>query len=543
MLTLIDIKNLAVIEGQTINFGPGLNVISGETGAGKSIILEALELILGGRGSSELLRAGAEKWEVQSAFDVSNLPVAVKEEFPDFIESDELIISRNQNAQGKTRIYINGHLAALHQLEALTARIVNICRQGQQIKLLDSAMHLDLIDSYAGLDKQLSGYKAGYLAYQELSHKVEKLRSSSQNREARFLELSEEIKELSSIKLRAGMRQALEDAVLKQSNSEKILATYQDFRKAMDEGVSPAVDGLKLILRDLQKLAPDLQATKSAELDDYLYNLDTEIKKYVSRVTIDEEKLAELRDELAEVARLERKYRLNDAGLVELLAKLKLELAELDADTGVPELEKQLANQKTLLLKQAQEISKLRKAAAIKLAKEVIKELSELNLNNSQFEGQFKLTELSPNGIDLMEFMISTNKGEPLKPLKKVASGGELSRIMLVLKKLLNENSGVNVLIFDEVDTGISGSVARAVGEKLKSLSKNSQVICITHLPQVASLADQHFLVEKNSDQRTVTSVRELNMSERVEELARMISGKKISDTARATALELLQNN
>ena len=547
MLIELDIKNLAIIDSQKIHFGSGLNVISGETGAGKSIILEALQLILGGRANSDLIRTGEDSWQVQALFDIRYLTKDERSILPDFIEAEEqeLIISRSLNNQGKSKIYVNGQIANLTILNNAVSNILNICSQGQQVQLLDPEFHLQLIDNYADLGSELLVYRKVYFELKELKVEIEKIEEQLNNSKQRTEELELIVKELSGVKLRAGLRDELQAKVNKFASAEKILLLSQDVNSILnsDNGIFSSFSALKSILTDLEKKDSNIknisELFESSNIN--MSEFDQAFNSYLASFDLDEESLNSLREDLAEIARLERKYKLNDGDLVVLLQKSQQELNALNSPEDFKKLYDRQNDLEGKIKDLAEKLKSKRLTASKKLAKEVIQELKELNLKDVNFEVSFTDCEINQNGNTKIEFLISTNKGEPLKAIKKVASGGELSRIMLVLKKILNENSGVNVLVFDEVDSGVSGSVARAVGEKLKDLSKSSQVLCITHLPQVASLADHHFLVEKSNDKvRTTTSIKELTKSERIEEVARMLSGHNITNTSRETAKELL---
>ena len=544
MLCELEIKNLAIIESQSISFSPGLNVISGETGAGKSIILEALQLVLGQRANSELIRTGAENWEVQASFDISKINESIKLGLPDFVDGDELLVFRSLNKSARAKIYVNGHLSSLSILNNTTSHFINICSQGQQIQLLNPDYHLTLVDNYAELKDELTKYKAKYYQYKEMSSEIQRLEEEANNSEIRLEELNDIIKDLTSVKIHSGIRASLQEEVEKISNSEKVFIIYQEIKELLnnDGGLLEQLITLRSLLNDLKRKEASSNKVVS-QFETAKINFDefeNELESYISSFNLDEEKLDSLRDHLAEVARFERKYKTNDEGLVLLLEKSQQELEVMSSPDGLAKLKEKFAKLEQEVDKLANKLLDKRKKSAKEISKMAVQELEELNLKDVSFVVNFTETELNSNGNTKVEFLISTNKGEPEKSLKKVASGGELSRIMLVLKKILNENSGVNVLVFDEVDSGVSGSVARAVGEKLKALSQNSQVICITHLPQVASLADHHYLVEKTADERTITQIRGLNKEERIEEIARMLSGHNITETSRASARELI---
>lgn len=546
MLTDLQISNFAIISGQTVSFGPGLNVISGETGAGKSIILQAIELILGGRASAQAVREGTEALEVQAVFDLSTLPREVRAELPEYIQGDDLVVSRTVTESGKGKVFINGKLASVSLLTEVVGKIVSLCKQGQQMRLLDRGFHTEIVDLYGGLGELRDRYRVAYDKWSEESDRLTDLEKRVSEGEARREELIDRIKELSRIPLRAGLRDELEGRVKLLKNSGRVLESYQRASEALSDEPG-ALSLLRLAATEIEKIHqhdPNLAGlAKNIEaLYTELLEVDREVSRRAGQVSVDDQELEKVEGELAELARLQRKYRADDSGLVALFSDYQKELSLI----GDSEALKKIRRQVEALHKEAQtlagELSSERHKVAAKLSKLVEPELHELNMPGARLGAQFTATPLGAHGLETLELMIATNKGEPLKPLRQVASGGELSRILLVLKKVLQERSGIHVLIFDEIDAGVSGGVARAVGEKLKALAKHSQVLCITHLPQIASLADKHLLVEKQVGKRTVSVVRELSREEKIDEIARMLAGYQITAASRESARELLSS-
>ncbi|NLF24061.1 MAG: DNA repair protein RecN [Deltaproteobacteria bacterium] len=544
MLCDLSISNFALIEKQTVSFGEGLNVISGETGAGKSMVLQALELILGGRPKGNQVRTGSEGWEIQALFALSGLPEKIRNELPDIAAGDELLVSRSMNLSGRGKVFINGQLGSVSLLEEICKKIINICGQGQHVRLLDARYHLELIDGFAGNESLLAKYEEAYDSWKAAAEQFSEIQKKAEGAAARRSELEGIVVELEGAAPRAGLRQELEDEVKRMANAEGILLSG----RIINEGINAeggALAGVQAILGEvlrLSKLDPGCgevrELCEAAKTN--LEECDRVLSQRLAAVEVSEEELESLRERLAEIARLERKFRTNDEGLVEVLEESRRELALLEDPLSLAELKKEVDQKFTVVTGLGEDLSKKRKQAALGLTSAAQQELAELNLKDARMEVEFCEGDFGPGGKDQVQFLVSTNKGEPLRPLKEVASGGELSRIMLVLKKVLREKSGVNVLVFDEVDAGVSGGVARAVGEKLKSLAQQSQVICITHLAQVASLADHHFLVQKESGKRTVASIRELDHKEKVEEVARMLSGHKVTEASRQSARELM---
>ncbi|MDC0357916.1 DNA repair protein RecN [Oligoflexia bacterium] len=547
MLCELNISNFVIIENQTISFGDGLNVISGETGSGKSIVLQALELILGGRSKPRYIRKGADSWEIQALFRLDNIPRHIFDELPDIVRHDELVVSRSMNSAGRGKVYINGRLGTVSLLEEITRKIINICSQGQHVRLLDPKYHLELVDGFAGCREVLERYQDLYRDWKEADSYLQQLREKAEQNLLRRAELEFLVEELGAINLYPGVRQGLEAEVQKNSNAEALIRSANNISEQCNEesGLFANLGSIGSELGELEKVDGEgiseiLELFHSAQAQ--LQELDGSLNDYVSKIDINEAKLEELRERLAELARLERKYKTDDEGLQKLLELAQAELVLFDNVENIDALAKEVEQKLAKAAQCAKELTRLRKAAARRLASSVQAELGELNMIDAQLSNTFEKCELGPKGQDRVEICIATNKGEPARPLRQIASGGELSRIMLVLKKVLREQSGVNVLIFDEVDSGVSGPVARAVGHKLKALAEQSQVVCITHLAQVASLAKHHFLVDKKVGARTKSVISELTEQEKVDEIARMLAGYKITSASRESARELLSS-
>ena len=544
MLSELEINNFAIIEQQAVTFGPGLNVISGETGAGKSILLQALELILGGRARNDLIRAGSSSCEVRAVFDLSRLSRAARGELPEIVEGEELLVTRIFSGDGRSKVFINGHLGTLAVLEGITQRLVNVCGQGHFVRLLEPRYHLELVDGFAEDAALLNSYKAAFDAWSNAERRLREIENSLADGARRRAQLSEVLEELEKVKLWPGCRLELEAKVKKLSSSEELRAISLSLSEAVggEDGILTKLGSLGSTFGDLKKVDGDtaelcgLFASAKTELDE----LGRLLEAYHDTVNVDEEELARLREELAEVARLERRFRTNDAGLIELLERSRQELSLLQDDNIIETLRVEVQDLFTKVSELGERLSAERVRAGKQLAKAVELELAELAMTGAKLSLKQEGVEFGPNGKDKVEILIASNKGEPLRPLRQVASGGELSRVMLVLKKVLRDRTGVNVLVFDEVDSGVSGGVARAVGDKLKTLANYSQVLCITHLPQIASLADKHLLVEKVVGKRAVSEVREIQGEDRVEEIARMLAGYKVTESTRQSARELL---
>lgn len=545
MLSELVIRNFAIIDEQSITFKPGLNVLSGETGAGKSIILSALEMILGGKPRAQFVRSGCDTAEVQALFSLEQLPQSARELLPDLAREDELVVTRTLSAAGRGKVYLNGRLATVGMLGEIVSRLVNVCGQNQHVRLLDTQYHRELLDGFAAHDRLLNDYRGAYREWRDLSAHLKDVEENLARNADRRAELETLVEELSAVGLRPGLRDELEGQISKLANAEQIIRGASAVTEAVEREGGPLeqLNALESELRALERLDPGLSVLSGAFFDAVaaLEQFNTDLGRYVLGVELNEEQLENLRERLATLARLSRKHRCNESGLEDLFNQAQRELTMLEQAIDIDGLRERARAADGALQRKAGELSTSRRAAGKALVRSAQQELRELALIDARFAVNVESETPAADGADRVEFMISTNKGEPPRALRQVASGGELSRIMLVLKKVLRERSGVSVLVFDEVDSGVSGSVARAVGEKLRAIAEDSQVICITHLPQVASLANAHFLVEKNSSgARTVSRIRELTGEERVEEIARMLAGFKITAASRASARELL---
>lgn len=546
MLRELEIKNFALIEHVRVGFGPGLNVLSGETGAGKSILLLALQLVLGAKAHNKFLRSGADHWEVQALFDIRELPGEIRKQLPDIAaEGEELAVFRSGNAQGKGKVYINGMLASLSLLQDISSRLIAICSQSEHLALLHSRFHLSLLDSYARHEEILQRYEELYSQKEILRKEMANREAQHVSRERRMLELEDMLRELREIPLQAGLRRSWESEISRLTSAEKLTRQCQEVRDfyTQDQGLEDMHRRLAQHVQALSKLDPALQQSLLPICDALQISAQeilVEVQRYAAHIEIDEETLELRREQLSKLARLERKYGRNDAELASYGDELEQELHLGTQESRLETLRQDYEQLSAQLQDQAARLGQSRRDAAKKLKAAVRRELRDVNMTEALFDVAFTEKECERDGADKVEFLLSANRGEKPRPLQDIASGGELSRMTLVLKKILRDQSSVNVLVFDEIDTGISGAVARAVGQKLKALASGSQVLCISHLAQVASLADQHFLVRKSSGERTVTDIQPLSRAERVEEIARMLSGSRITDASRISAEELL---
>lgn len=560
MITELTIRNFAIIEEISINFEEGLTVLTGETGAGKSIIIDAVQLLAGGRGSIQYIRHGEKKAELEALFTLTDKKHKIYElgkQFGISISDDMLILQRTITDQGKSICRVNGKLVTLAILREFGKSLIDIHSQHETQSLMDKDNHLQLLDYYAyeALKDTKTNYKVLYKKYMDLREDLKKLTRNEQELSHRLDLLQFQKKEIEEANLLPKEDQSLEEERKKLANFEKIFLSVQTAynalygeRKGLD-WLNEARSGL-----DENKSVDDFIKSKSKKLDEAYFlieDLSFELRNYKDQLHFDEHRLNEIENRLNEINRLKRKYGSSVDEILDYLAEIDDEINQIsNRETHIEEMEKQLKEIGQDAYLEARQLHDLRKKHARKLLKEIHHELKDLYLENATFDisfnsdlqEDFDQLNLQPEGIDKINFLISTNKGEPLMDLTQIASGGELSRIMLALKKIFSKHQGVTSVIFDEVDTGVSGLAAQAMAEKIFHISVNSQVLCISHLPQVAAMADSHkFIKKQESRQRVTTAVLDLNKTEQIEELSRMITGTKLTDTALKHGKELLE--
>lgn len=565
MLTELSIRNLAVIEHVHIRFKAGFHVLTGETGAGKSIIIDALTLIVGGRGSSELVRYGADKAEIEAMFELpSSHPVwhTLTELGISADASEHLLIRREITATGKSSSRINGQLVNLTMLRKTGEWLVNIHGQHEHQSLLNVDEHIHSLDLFGDSEVEAAkkNYQASYDQYIKLQKELRELQETSKQA-LQMLDLYRfQIDEISTAKLKMGEDETLIEEKRKLANAEKLFQSSSeayDFLYATNRGLDAAgkaVSRLQDIVQlDPTKLSPLLEQAQSAyyQMEDAAYQL----RDYRDGIEFNPSRLDFIEQRLDMITSLRRKYGENIKEILVYLDKIKSEVDTIEnKDEHIRKLEDKLAAEEKQLGVAALDLSNLRKGIAEQLAAQIEHELRDLQMERTQFRVQVEqildergiLVEgnkvrYSRQGIDQIEFLMAPNPGEPLRGLSKIASGGELSRIMLAMKTIFARIDQIPVLVFDEVDTGVSGRAAQAIAEKMSTLSTNCQVFSITHLPQVASFADVHFYIRKEVDQeRTFTRVQDMPDSGRIEELARMLGGVEVTETTLHHAGEML---
>ncbi|MEA1936435.1 MAG: DNA repair protein RecN [Thermodesulfobacteriota bacterium] len=552
MLTELNIKNFAIIDELEISFRRGLNVITGETGAGKSIIIGAVGLLLGERASSDLIRSSEETAMVEALFDISDKE-QLKEKLMSsgFYEGDELVVKRIVARSGKNRVYINGNLATLNMLSTLAESLVNISGQHEHQTILNAENHIDILDEFGGLLSLRSEFANLYDEYQNLKSRLNELESVNSESGKREEFLRFQLKEIEDAGITIGEDLSLskEKNIL---NNAKRLVEYaaESYETLYDKGGSilEELGGTINNIKEIKKIDLDLKVSEQ-ELDSMFFSLEDisfTLRDYVKDISFDPERLEEIEDRLEYLGRLKRKYgsTLEDVlGTKKGIEEKLKNISSLDED--IKRLSEQIFSKKTLLLEKGKLLSQRRHEAAVVLKEALEDEIHALGMANAEFQVTFDESvkdKICSKGLDEIEFYLSTNVGEELKPLNRIASGGELSRIVLSMKKVLAGTGAVDTIIFDEVDSGIGGAMAGIVGRKLKGVSKRHQVICITHLPQIACFGDSHYLVSKKiSGERTNTHVSVLSESERLGEITRMLGGLKITEKTREHAREMLK--
>ena len=559
MLTELHIENIAVIERADIEPGPGLNVLTGETGAGKSIVIDSLEAILGARASRELVRTGAQNAAVSAVFDderaarwlVEHDLEPVGQYDPDTGEGERIVIRRRISAEGKSSALVNGENVTAAELRQLGALLLDIHGQNDGRQLMDETRHRDYLDGFAGLAPQLERQGRLYEEYRQPLSALRKLEMTEAERERREREYRMTADELAAANIRPGEEEQLLARRELLRNSEKLTealdAAYEALYGGEDSAAEQAGNASGWTER-AASLAPELDEAL-AEIESARASIEDaaeRLRDFRESLDFSPGEYDALETRLSQLRRLEKKYGADEAGLAALLEAAQRGLEELDgSEEKRRELEAELAKRKKAAYNSAKELSQLRRAAGEELRQRVEQGLRELSMPSVRFETEIVPLEGEPGfdatGMDEVRFLMSANAGEAPGRISKIASGGELARIMLVMKDVLSERDGTPAMVFDEIDEGVSGVAAQRVAEKLARLSKKKQVICVTHLPQIAAMADTHFRIEKTErDGRTYTKVTPLEREGRIRELARLHGGANITDTTLASAAEQL---
>lgn len=555
MLQELSIHNFAIIQSLEVSFSNGMTVLTGETGAGKSIIIDAVGLLAGGRGSTDFIRQGEAKCklEAQFAFSPTNKLIDLLNELDIEFEDNSLIISREIHSNGKNVCRVNGSLVNTTILRQIGSYLVDIHGQNEHQELMQSEHHLELLDTYGynNIHPLLETYQTHYNEFISVQKKLKSQNQDAQEMIQRLDMLTFQIKEIEEAHLISGEEEQLTEEKHKLTNFKKIADALSIAYNALSNNDTGTIDALGTAMNELQSIANfSNEYTTLFENTQTAYYLlqDTEsdLSRILDSLEMDEQRLDEVELRLDTIRQLKRKYGDSIDLILEYYTTISEELEQLNAqDESNEELENRLAQLEVQTRKTATKLHDERKKAAKSLEKAIHEQLNALYMEKAEFSVHFSdindMTSFNPKGIDTIEFYLSANPGEALKPLVKVASGGELSRIMLALKTVFSESEGITSIIFDEVDTGVSGRVAQSIADKIHQIAEHSQVLCITHLPQVAAVADTQYFIEKEvKGDRTKTSLRILTYDERIQEIARMLAGSEITPLTLEHAKELL---
>ena len=553
MLTELNIRNFAIIDELKVAFDGGLNVISGETGAGKSIIIGAVGLLLGDRANADMIRSFEDAAVVEALFDIREQE-GLRKKIGElgYGDGEELIVRRVVSRSGKNRVYINGALASLASLAAIGESLINICGQHEHQMILDPENHTDILDEFGGLMSLRSAYRETYDRYRALNERLIGLQELRIKKEEREELLRFQIGEISQAGVRAGEDAALMEEKKVLANVQKLIDLAQAaYETLYGQGTSVLAElrNAASAVKEIRKIDATLKLS-AEEMEELYYRIEEAaftLRDYGSRLAFDPARMEVLEERLELLGRLKRKYGGTLDAVIAKQAEAEAELGNIaSVEAEIEQLAAAIADEKARMIEAAQLLSGRRHEVAAALRETIETEIRTLRMENARFDVVFREPPegdaiFTANGTDDLEFYLSANVGEELKPLRGIASGGELSRIMLALKKVLARTGSVGTIVFDEVDSGIGGATAEIVGQKLREVSRHHQVLCITHLPQIACCGDRHYRVVKRiAGERTNTSVAVLSEEERVEEIARMLGGVELTEKTREHAQEML---
>lgn len=536
MIHHISIENFAIIENTSIDFEEGLNIITGETGSGKSIVIEAISLALGSRADSAFVRHGAQKAVVQLAGE---------------LYGEEIVITREVSAAGKNLCKLNGQLVTLGELSETCRRLADIHGQYDNQSLLNPDNHIKLVDSFHGetIAPLKEIYQDAYAAYQNAKSRLNKLLSAEQDNLKKLDFYRFEQSEIENAQLTPGEDESLSERISILQNSEKIFDAVETSYELLSSGERDVISSMGTGLHALQGISEyskEIQALTEEFADIYyrLEDLSSELRRIRDDVTFSPEELDDSIARISQIDGLKKKYGSTIEEILTYYDTISEELNQIENfDDVKAQLQAETEATYSALSEKAGQLTEARKASAKELESAIERELHDLNFGSAKLSIDFQPSEsFGPDGNDNVEFLISTNKGEPLKPLVKIASGGEISRIMLAIKNITGTYDNIPTMIFDEIDAGISGITASIVGRKLYQIAKNHQIICITHLPQIAASGDTHYRIYKEeNDSSTFTTVEKLSAAETIDEIARLLGGENITETTRKSAVELME--
>ena len=555
MLQTLSIKQFAIIDELEIQFSDGLTVLSGETGSGKSIIIDAIGQLIGMRASSDYVRHGEKKAIIEGIFDIDNSKDAIHvlQDLNIDIDEDFLLVKREIFSSGKSICRINNQTITLQDLRKVMQELLDIHGQHETQSLLKQKYHLQLLDDYAGeqYSDLLSQYHEVFNQYKSKRKELEELESADQALLQRLDLMKFQLEELTEASLKEGEVDQLESDIKRIQNSEKLsLALNNAHLTLTDENaITDRLYELSNFLNEINDIVPDKYVTLKEEVDQFYYTLEDakhELYDEMTNTEFDEQVLNELESRMNLLNNLKRKYGKDVSELIAYQGKLENEINKIENyEQSTSQLREEINDLYQQVIKVGKSLSEKRRKDARELRDHIVSEIQNLQMKDANLEISFKpLDEPNIEGIEFVEFLISPNKGEPLKSLNKIASGGELSRIMLALKSIFVQSRGQTAILFDEVDSGVSGQAAQKMAEKMRDIAEYIQVICISHLPQVASMSDHHLLISKHTtEDRTTTQVKELENDDRIDEVARMISGASVTDLTRENAKEMIAQN
>lgn len=555
MLQTLSIKQFAIIDELEIHFSDGLTVLSGETGSGKSIIIDAIGQLIGMRASSDFVRHGEKKAIIEGIFDIDNSKeaISVLNELDIDIDEDFLLVKREIFSSGKSICRINNQIVTLQDLRKVMQELLDIHGQHETQTLLKQKYHLKLLDDYA--ENQYSSvkeqYKTTFNEYKEKKKELEELQSADQALLQRLDLMKFQFEELQEASLKEGEITQLESDIKRIQNSEKLSLALNNAHVTLtdEHAITDRLYELSNHLQTIDDIIPGKFKKLKEDIDQFYYTLEDakhELYDEMSNTEFDEQLLNELESRMNLLNNLKRKYGKNIDELITYQSKLENEIAKIENyEESTSQLKEEIDLLYEKVIKYGQSLSKERRIVARTLREHIVAEIQNLQMKEANLEISFQPLETPTiEGIEFVEFLISPNKGEPLKSLNKIASGGELSRIMLALKSIFVESRGQTAILFDEVDSGVSGQAAQKMAEKMRDIAKYIQVICISHLPQVASMSDHHLLISKmTKNDRTTTQVKELKKEDKIDEIARMISGASVTELTRENAREMIAQN
>lgn len=555
MLQTLSIKQFAIIDELEIQFSDGLTVLSGETGSGKSIIIDAIGQLIGMRASSDYVRHGEKKAIIEGIFDIDNSKDAIHvlQDLNIDIDEDFLLVKREIFSSGKSICRINNQTITLQDLRKVMQELLDIHGQHETQSLLKQKYHLQLLDDYAGdqYSDLLSQYHDVFNRYKSKRKELEELESADQALLQRLDLMKFQLEELTEASLKEGEIDQLETDIKRIQNSEKLsLALNNAHMTLTDENaITDRLYELSNFLNEINDIVPDKYVKLKEEVDQFYYTLEDakhELYDEMTNTEFDEQVLNELESRMNLLNNLKRKYGKDVSELIAYQGKLENEINKIENyEQSTSQLREEINDLYKQVIKVGKSLSAKRRKVARELRDHIVSEIQNLQMKDANLEISFKpLDEPNIEGIEFVEFLISPNKGEPLKSLNKIASGGELSRIMLALKSIFVKSRGQTAILFDEVDSGVSGQAAQKMAEKMRDIAEYIQVICISHLPQVATMSDHHLLISKHTtEDRTTTQVKELENDDRIDEVARMISGASVTDLTRENAKEMIAQN